>query len=124
MNMKTIGISVGVLALLGIICAAGIPLLLSDSRTSGDPLLDDRSDLTGGMKSASAVNLTYTISTAFPSTPETVVLYRVVTPEITAELVSSMAGKMVRSPHMPRQHAPRLLDGGEDGPGRDGARIP
>lgn len=88
MNMKVIGISVVMLALLGTICAIGIPML------ADDPLRDDRSDLTGGMKSTSNANLTYTVSVPFPSTPEQVTLYKSVKPEITAELVSSMAEKM------------------------------
>lgn len=88
MNMKVIGISVVMLALLGTICAIGIPML------ADDPLWDDRSDLTGGMKSTSNANLTYTVSVPFPSTPEQVTLYKSVKPEITAELVSSMAEKM------------------------------
>lgn len=88
MNMKVIGISVVMLALLGTICAIGIPMF------ADDPLRDDRSDLTGGMKSTSNANLTYTVSVPFPSTPEQVTLYKSVKPEITAELVSSMAEKM------------------------------
>lgn len=88
MNMKVIGISVVMLALLGTISAIGIPML------ADDPLRDDRSDLTGGMKSTSNANLTYTVSVPFPSTPEQITLYKSVKPEITAELVSSMAEKM------------------------------
>jgi len=94
MKMKVIGISIVMLALLGIICAISIPMLVSDIHTSGDPLQDDRSDLIGGMKSTSNANLTYTVSVPFPSTPEKVVLYKSVKPEITAELVSPMAEKM------------------------------
>lgn len=90
MNIKQIGISAGILALLGVLCAIGIPLLLSDGHAPGA----DHSNLTGSMKSGSTTNLTYTLSAAFPSTPETVVLYRVVEPEITTELVSAMAEKM------------------------------
>jgi hypothetical protein len=94
MNTKLIWVSIGILALLGVICAAGIPLLLGDGRTPADPLPGNHSDLPGGMKSAGAANLTCTVSVAFPSTPEAVVLYRVVKPEVTTELVSSMAEKM------------------------------
>jgi hypothetical protein len=94
MTLKTVGISIGMLVLLGIICVAGMPMLSSDSCTPDDFLPDDRSDLTGGMKSTSAANLTYTVSTVFSSTPETVVLYRVVHPEITAGLISSIAERM------------------------------
>lgn len=94
MNRKTIWRSIGILALLGVICAAGIPLLLGDGRTPIDPLPGNHSDLPGGMKSASAANLTCTVSAAFPSTPEAVVLYRVVKPEVTMDLVSSIAERM------------------------------
>jgi hypothetical protein len=34
-NIKQIGISAGILALLGVLCAIGIPLLLSDGHAPG-----------------------------------------------------------------------------------------
>jgi hypothetical protein len=94
MKMKVIGISAIVLALLGMISAIGIPMLVGEIHTSDDPFLDDRSDLIGDMKSTSNADLTYTVSAPFPSMPEKVVLYKSVKPEITAELVSSVAEKM------------------------------
>lgn len=90
MNMKLIGVSAGILALLGVICVVSIPMFFSDGHAPDD----GQSNLIGGMKSAGAANLTYTASVAFPSTPEEVVLYRVVEPEITTELVSSIAEAM------------------------------
>ena len=90
MNMKLIGVSAGILALLGVICVVSIPMFFSDGHAPDD----GQSNLIGGMKSAGAANLTYTASVPFPPTPAEVILYRVLEPEITTELVSSMAEKI------------------------------
>ncbi|MCK9277602.1 MAG: hypothetical protein M0P22_05900 [Methanoculleus sp.] len=110
MKMKTIGIGIGILVLLGIICtAAGVSLLLDAGHTPDSPLPGNHSDLAGSVKSGSTANFTYTVSAALPSVPETVVLYRVVKPEVTTELISSIAEKMGLNGTVRESHDQMLL---------------
>lgn len=95
MKMKVIGIGIGVLILVGVICAIGILLVPGgEVGTPGGLSGENHSDLINSVKSTNNANLTYVVSVPLPSTPEKVVLYKIVKPEITAELVSSLADAM------------------------------
>lgn len=80
MSVKILGMSIVVLAFLGVACAIGISLF--GGGTAAD------------MKASENATVCYTVSAPFPSVPGEVILYRVVPPEITAENVSAMAGAM------------------------------